>query len=175
MHITIREATPDDAAMIADLSRQTFYDTFAPDNRKEDMDKFMNEQFTREALMEEVGAPGNIFLVAFSDGEIAGYARLREKTEKLFNYAPTLEIARIYAATHFIGKGVGKKLMEASIAYARMLQKEIVWLGVWEKNQRAIEFYERFGFEKFAEHDFQLGDDLQKDWLMKKHLADGGA
>jgi diamine N-acetyltransferase len=171
MNIIIREATVEDAELIADLSRQTFYETFAADNRKEDMDKFMNEQFTKEALIEEVGAHGNIFLLAYIDEEISGYARLREKKDKLFNYKSTLEIARIYAATHFIGKGVGKKLMEASIAYARRLQKEIIWLGVWEKNQRAIDFYKKFGFEKFSEHDFVLGNDVQKDWLMKKDLS----
>jgi diamine N-acetyltransferase len=171
MHITIREATTEDAAMIADLSRQTFYDTFAPDNNPSDMKKFMNEKFTRKSLIEEVGSPGNIFLLAYADDEVAGYVRLREKSERLLNYAPSLEIARIYAATNMIGKGVGKKLMEASIARAKELGKEIIWLGVWEKNQRAIEFYERFGFEKFSEHDFVLGDDVQKDWLMKKHLG----
>jgi ribosomal protein S18 acetylase RimI-like enzyme len=171
MRITVREATTEDAALIADLSRQTFYDTFAADNNPADMQKFMNEQFTMESLIDEVGAPGNIFLLAYADEEVAGYARLREKSEPLLNYIPSLEIARIYAITNMIGKGIGKKLMEASIDRARIMQKEIIWLGVWEKNQRAIEFYERFGFEKFAEHDFVLGDDVQKDWLMKKQLS----
>ena len=170
MQITIREATGEDAALIADLSRQTFYDTFAPDNNKADMDKFMNEQFTREALVEEVGSPGNYFLLAYNGNEVAGYARLRERSDRMFNHRPSLEIARIYAATHMIGKGVGRQLMEASIAYARKLQKEIIWLGVWERNQRAIDFYRKFGFEKFSENDFVLGNDIQKDWLMKKDL-----
>lgn len=171
MHVTVREATIDDAALIADMSRETFYETFAADNSKEDMNKFMTEQFTREALIEEVGSPGNIFLLAYADDEPAGYARLREKSDKLFNYRPTLEVARIYAATKLIGKGIGRQLMEASIAYAKRLKKEIIWLGVWEKNIRAIAFYEKFGFEKFAEHDFVLGNDIQKDWLMKKDLS----
>ena len=171
MKIIIREATTDDAEMIAELSRQTFYETFAADNRKEDMEKFMNEQFTTSTLIEEVGAPGNIFLLAYVNEEVAGYARLREKADNMFHYKPTLEIARIYAASSMIGKGVGKRLMGSAIAYARMLQKEIIWLGVWEKNQRAIEFYQKFGFEKFGEHDFVLGDDIQKDWLMKKEIT----
>ncbi len=61
--ITIRKATAADAGMIADLSRQTFYDSFAADNTPGDMDKFMNEQFTREILMAEVTAPDSIFFV----------------------------------------------------------------------------------------------------------------
>jgi hypothetical protein len=74
MNIVVREATVADAEILADLSRETFYETFAADNTKEDMDKFMNEQFTREALMKEVGAEENFFLLAFADDEVAGYA-----------------------------------------------------------------------------------------------------
>jgi diamine N-acetyltransferase len=167
----VRFATVVDAALIADMSRQTFYETFVADNAKEDMDKFMNEQFTHEALMKEVGAPGNIFLLAF-DGETAvGYVRMREN-----NIPPelddknALEIARIYATTDSIGKGVGRALMEKCIAIALELNKTTVWLGVWEKNERAIQFYTKWGFEKFADHDFVLGNDRQNDWLMKKKL-----
>jgi len=166
MNITIRTATVADADLIADLSRETFYDAFIGDNRKEDMDKFMNEQFTKESLMKEVGAPGNIFLLVYADNEVSGYARLRENET-----APEeIEIARIYNKTAAIGKGIGKSLMLACIETAEKLQKKMIWLGVWEKNQRAINFYKKFGFEKYDEHDFVLGDDVQKDWLMKKQL-----
>ncbi|MBN8675177.1 MAG: GNAT family N-acetyltransferase [Chitinophagales bacterium] len=170
-NIEIRFATGDDAGLIADLSRQTFYETFAADNTKEDMDKFMNEQFTKEALMEEVRAPGNIFLLAFDAGIPVGYVRMREN-----NIPPelddknALEIARIYATTNSTGKGVGRALMEKCIAVALELNKTTIWLGVWEKNERAIGFYTKWGFEKFADHDFVLGNDRQNDWLMKKKL-----
>jgi diamine N-acetyltransferase len=165
MNITIREATSADAELVADLSRQTFYDTFVADNTKEDMDKFMNEQFTKEALMAEVGSPGNIFLLAYSGDEVAGYARLREKGAGL------IELARLYAATNLIGKGIGKALMEACIETAKKMNKTILCLGVWEKNPRAIAFYKKFGFVKYGESDFLLGNDLQRDWLMQKEIS----
>lgn len=169
MNITVREATVEDAEVIAELSRETFYETFVVDNSKEDMDKFMNEQFTKEALMAEVGAAGNIFLLAYSGDEVAGYVRLREKdAESLTN---SIEIARLYAASNMIGKGVGKALMKACITTAKSRNKQTIWLGVWEKNQRAINFYKAFGFEKFAEHEFLLGNDLQTDWLMKRQIS----
>jgi ribosomal protein S18 acetylase RimI-like enzyme len=164
MNILIREATTADAAIIADLSRQTFYDTFAAQNTAADMEKFLQEQFTREALMAEVGAPGNTFLLAYAGNEPAGYARLREKS------ATTLEIARLYAATSMIGKGVGKALMQACLDVAQIRSKKMVWLGVWEKNARAIRFYTAWGFEKVGEQDFRLGNDLQRDWIMQKSL-----
>jgi diamine N-acetyltransferase len=169
--ITIRVATRADAELIADLSRLTFYESFVKDNTKEDMDKFMNEQFTRPALIAEVGAPGNIFLLAHRMGEVAGYARLREDNNPPeLTGQQTIEIARIYATQQMIGKGIGNALMEKSLQIARERNKKIVWLGVWEHNQRAIEFYTKHGFRKFSEHPFTLGNDVQTDWLMKKEL-----
>jgi diamine N-acetyltransferase len=169
--IQIREATVADAELIAMLSRQTFYDSFAADNTQADMDKFMNETFTREKLMKEVGAAGNTFLLAYDGDEAVGYVRLRETTNPLLlEGGKALEIARIYAAQTSIGKGVGKAMMERCIDIARQKNYGEIWLGVWEKNARAIAFYTKWGFEKFSEHVFMLGNDAQTDWLMKKVL-----
>ena len=169
--IDIRYATREDAAMIADLSRKTFYDTFAAQNTQEDMDKFMNEQFTRARLMEEVGAPENVFIIAEINDETVGYARMRESAAPPeLNGLPSIEIARIYAVQSGIGKGIGSALMKKCIDIAFEMGKRVIWLGVWEKNERAISFYERWGFEKFGEHDFVLGSDVQRDWMMKKML-----
>ncbi|WP_207513033.1 GNAT family N-acetyltransferase [Longitalea luteola] len=169
--IQIREATIEDAALIADLSRQTFYDSFARDNSRENMDKFMNEVFTRDSLMKEVGAAGNTFLLAEQDGEVVGYARLRETTNPLLTeYGAAIEIARIYAVQRSIGKGVGSALMQRCIDVAKQKNARVIWLGVWEHNHKAIAFYTKWGFERFSEHVFMLGDDAQTDWLMKKLL-----
>ena len=165
----LRYATKDDAALIADISQQSFYDTFAADNTEADMAKFLNEQFTKGKLMLEVGAPENIFLLAYQENNIAGYVKLREgKKLAALQGVAAMEIARLYVLKAFIGKGVGRLLMEASLRIAKEKKKEMVWLGVWEKNERAIRFYTSWGFEKFDECDFLLGDDLQRDWLMKK-------
>ena len=173
MSIAIRQATVEDAKLIADISHQTFYETFADCNTKEDMEKFLSEQFTKGRLMLEVGAKQNCFLLAYDDNEIAGYVKLRdEKPPLLLESLNALEIARIYVVAGKIGKGIGAVLMQASIEIAKEKKKELLWLGVWEKNQRAIAFYTKWGFEKFDETDFLLGNDLQKDWLMKKKIGD---
>lgn len=169
--VTVRYASISDAELIADMSRQTFYETFASQNSGADMDMFMNETFTRDALMKEVGADGNIFFLAF-DGELpVGYARMREGDDVAGQ--PAIEVARIYAVQSSIGRGVGRSLMQKCIDVAVEMRKEIIWLGVWEKNHRAIEFYQKWGFEKFGTHVFMLGNDAQTDWLMKKELATG--
>ena len=171
MYTLIRLASKDDAGLIADISRQTFHDAFASQNTKENMDRFMNEQFTREALMNEVGAEGNIFLLAFINDEVAGYARMREGEKRVeFENRSSIEIARIYAMQNAIGKGIGSALMQKCIDIAGEMKKEIIWLGVWEHNQQAINFYTKWGFKKFGDHIFLLGDDAQTDWLMKREV-----
>lgn len=171
MSLLIRLADNNDAALIAEISRQTFYDTFAAFNTEENMEKFMREQFSKKKLVAEVGEPGNIFLLAFLDNEPVGYVRLRTDAGlKELGNVPAAEIARIYAVKQAIGKGIGAALMERSVSLAKDNNAQLVWLGVWEHNYRAIEFYTRWGFEKFGEHDFVVGNDVQTDWLMKRAL-----
>src|SRR5882762_959752 len=95
--IIIKIADKSEAALIADLSRKTFVDSFAQFNTKENMDKFMNKQFTKEALMAEVGAPGNIFLLAYLAGEALGYVYMRKSEYPPgLGDVPAIEISRIY-------------------------------------------------------------------------------
>jgi diamine N-acetyltransferase len=172
MALVIREATVEDALLIADISHQTFYETFAPYNNTENMDKFLNQQFTRGKLMLEVGAKKNTFLLAYNANDIAGYVKIRdERIPPGLGKVNALEVARLYAMKNQIGKGVGSVLMQSCIDIAKERNKEWLWLGVWEKNERAIEFYKKWGFEKFDETDFLLGDDIQRDWLMKRKVV----
>src|SRR5258707_9967870 len=146
-NIQIRQAAPKDAALVADFSRQTFYDSFAHQNTPEDIAQYMDHQFTRESLMAEVGAPGNTFLLAWLDGQLVGYTRLQEhEPPPGVGEGPALEIVRLYAEQAVIGKGIGKALMASAIDTARQKRKQWIWLGVWEHNHPAIAFYTKWGF-----------------------------
>ncbi len=111
----IRMAEAADAREIADLSRRTFYDTFSPYNSKENMDKFMKEQFNEEKLLAECRDPANSFLLAYLNDKLVGYVKLRPSDESSDHPGPdSIEIVRIYAAQEVIGQGIGKMLMEAA-------------------------------------------------------------
>lgn len=170
--IKITIAGKPDAATIADLSRRTFYDTFAPHNTPENMELFLNTQFTVKQLMQQVGAPGNTFLLARLGAAPVGYARLFEGAELPAALAGTkaIEVARIYAEKNVIGRGIGKALMQSCIDFARQKGMEWIWLGVWEHNHRAISFYEKMGFAIFDRHIFLLGQDVQYDWCMRRKV-----
>jgi len=169
--ISVRTANEADAELIADMSRETFYETFASQNTKENMDRFMQEVFTKEGLMKEVGAEGNYFLLAYDGDTPVGYVRMRDGDKyPAFENKPSIEVARIYAVTSSIGKGVGRALIKKWIEMAEKLQRKNIWPGVWEHNQRAVDFYTKWGFIKFGTHVFQLGNDPQTDWLMMKEI-----
>lgn len=169
--VQIRSAEAGEAALIAEISRETFYETFTVHNTVADMDKFMAEQFSTAQLVEEFSMAGHTFFLAWVEDLPAGYVFLKNKSHQSLGSDTALEISRIYVRNAFIGKGIGKLLMQKAIEYATQLQKEWIWLGVWEHNQTAIDFYTAFGYEKFAEHNFILGNDVQLDWLMKRNLA----
>ena len=127
MNQFVRKATIDDAALIADISRQTFYDTFAAQNTKADMDKFLAEQFTTAKLMMEPGQKENDFFLAYADDTLAGYVKLRNGRPPVFlRTKNATEIARLYAKKEMIGKGIGKLLMQTSIDEAKENNKEIL-------------------------------------------------
>jgi ribosomal protein S18 acetylase RimI-like enzyme len=81
-----------------------------------------------------------------------------------------VELERIYADPKLIGAGVGKTLLNTCIKLARAEGFQTLWLGVWEHNERAIEFYYRQGFIDVGEHPFTLGTDVQTDRIMQLDL-----
>lgn len=170
--LTIRIASAEDAALVTDLARKTFYESFAVYNTEENMRIYMEEQFTREKQLAEVGAPGRLFLLAYAGEEPAGYASMRETEErpKGLEGEKAVELVQIYALQRMIGRGVGPALMQACVDLAREKGHDWIWLGVWEHNLRAQAFYAKWGFERFGEHIFIVGLDAQTDWWMRKRL-----
>ncbi|MCX6206253.1 MAG: GNAT family N-acetyltransferase [Bacteroidetes bacterium] len=168
--IQIVQAEIKDAELIAIVSRETFYDTYAAENTAANMAKFLMLQFSKAMLMAEVGAKGNHFFLAYMDGKLAGYLKLKEATHPELIDSTAIEISRIYVCKPFIGKSVGNALMQTAIDFANANKKEWIWLIAWKENKRALEFYQKKGFEIFSESVFKLGDDQQNDWVLKKSI-----
>jgi ribosomal protein S18 acetylase RimI-like enzyme len=105
------------------------------------------------------------------DEKIIGYLKVNfGKAQTDFKEDDSIEIERVYVVVEFHGKEVGKKLLDKAIEISREQNAKSVWLGVWEKNYKAIRFYHKNGFVEFGKHPFILGDDIQTDILMKRHL-----
>jgi ribosomal protein S18 acetylase RimI-like enzyme len=160
-----------DVVQLQHIGIQTFTEAFSAVNTAEDMAKYVEESFTIDKLTAELSNKLSQFYFAMLDGEVIGYLKLntgQAQTDIKDNDA--LEIERIYVLKAFHGKQVGQLLYDKAIQIAREAGAGYVWLGVWEKNDRAISFYKKNGFVAFDKHVFMLGTDKQIDIMMKKML-----
>lgn len=171
----VRVAGPEDAATLADLGARTFDDTFGSDNPVSDMATYLACAFRPDIQAAELADPRCVFLVAESERQNAGYARLRfgESRSSVAGIRP-VEIDRFYADRPWIGKGVGTALMRASLDLARDGGCDVVWLDVWEHNPRAIGFYRSWGFEVVGTQNFRLGQQSQTDLIMARVMGARG-
>ena len=171
--IEIRRVTLNDIKQLQNIGRQTFSETFSARNTAENMKKYLEEGFTVEKLNAELDNPNSEFYFAMLDNNVLGYLKLnfgQSQTELKDDKA--LEIERIYVKKEFHGKKVGQILYDKAMQIAKQKNADYVWLGVWEENPRAINFYKKNGFVEFHKHIFKLGDDEQADIMMKLDLKD---
>lgn len=167
----IRKANINDAKLLADLGSKTFYDTYHKHNTVDDMEQYLSSNFTIKHLEDELNLASNDFYIAEKNNEVVGYIKISESVPpKEVSHLQTLEIARIYAVETLHGKGVGTMLLKKAFDIAMLRSKDIVWLGVWQKNDKAIRFYKKNGFVIVAATQFTLGTDVQDDWIMAKYF-----
>lgn len=157
-----------DIKTLQELSRQTYFETFAADNTPENMQSYLEASFNEQKLTTEINDSYSAFYFAKIDNKAVGYLKLNfgpAQTELQDNKG--IEVERIYVLKDFHGQKVGQLLLDKAIQVAREWKIEYIWLGVWEKNPKAIRFYEKNGFVPFGSHIFRLGDDEQTDIMMK--------
>ena len=181
MTTIVRPATVADAARLSQLGAATFRETFEGENTPEDMARYLGEAFTPDKQAAEITDPTGIVLLAEhggssgdarGDAELVGYVHLVSGPAPAAVQGPRpLEIKRLYVARAWHGQRVAQALMDAAIDAARGRGAETLWLGVWERNPRAVAFYAKYGFTRVGEHTFVLGADAQTDWVLARSLA----
>lgn len=172
--VTVRDARRDDAPQIAQLGSHVFSLTFGHSVEPHQLQAYLDEAYNLEATMADISDPSKHMIVA-TNGEnsnIVGFALLnRASTEPCIEHLPkTVELQRIYVDPGAHGKGVGKLLADRLEAMARDERFSYMWLGVWEENFKALKAYEKWGYKRIGEHDFDVGGVVQTDHIMFKQL-----
>ncbi|WP_339877254.1 GNAT family N-acetyltransferase [uncultured Algoriphagus sp.] len=168
MEYLIRKANFADLISLLELARASFIQAFTEGNKIENVNAYLEEAFTEEQFSEEMENPASVFFLLEVGRKLAGYAKVNfvpAQTDLQDN--SSLEVARLYLLDEFIGLGLGKILFNHTINFAKLNRKKYLWLGVWEKNKRAIKFYEKHGLSIFSSHPFPFGDEIQTDFLMR--------
>jgi diamine N-acetyltransferase len=168
MNVIIRQASHLDLAALQAIGRKTFAETFADSNSEENLAAYLAAGFSEDKLKAELQNDNSQFYFALQKEEVIGYLKVNwgdAQSEKQNPHA--LEIERIYVLQQYHGTQVGALLYQQALSIAQTRKAPYIWLGVWEENPRAIRFYQKQGFVEFGEHIFQLGDDAQRDVLMR--------
>lgn len=160
-----------DAEMLATFGRRTFYEAFAAHNTARNMEQYLDHAFSVEKINTELENPNTAFFFALLEEAPIGYMKLNFwEAQNDYTDDNSLEVERIYVEKSYWGRGIAQQLMERAISIAKSMRMDYLWLGVWEKNPRAIRFYEKEGFIASGAHPFMLGEDLQTDIIMKLTL-----
>lgn len=168
---TIRQALLPDLDILLQFSKETFYEFFAHLNDPVHFEAYAAVAFAPDKIRSELNNPDSAFYFASADNEIAGYIKLNvNQAQNEFKDQNSLELERIYVSGKYHGKGIGKAMLDFAIQQALQKQKEFIWLGVWEHNEKAIGFYKRQDFDFCGSHDFMMGEDRQTDLLMRRSL-----
>lgn len=169
--IKIIKALTNDVMQLQKIGRETFIETFSEENTEENMKKYLEEGFSAEKMQTELKNIHSEFYFAEQDKQIIGYLKINfGSSQTELKDTNALEIERIYVLKEFHGKKIGQLLYQKALDIARQKKMKYVWLGVWEKNLRAISFYKKNGFIEFDKHVFVLGNDKQTDIMMKLEL-----
>lgn len=176
--IQLRPARPEEATELSALCERTFRATYEAHNTPDDMNSYVAKCFTPAALREEILDPRRRVIVAELGDTLIGYYILSEgappanaRSQNRPHVAlPAIELSRLYLETKHQGSRLGHTMMQHAIGLARSEGFKTIWLGVWEKNSRAIAFYKKWLFKEIGEWTFQLGTDPQRDLILAHEI-----
>lgn len=170
-HTSLRQVLLEEAGHLLALAESTFRAGFERLNEPEHFEAYMKKAFTLDKFKQELSTKGSVFYFAETENKVVGYIKLNcGEAQSDIKTEPGIELERIYVVPEVQGRGIGEYLLHEAIGMAESDRFPYLWLGVWEKNERAIKFYKRHGFEHFSSHTFMLGNDPQTDLLMKLDL-----
>lgn len=171
MTINIKRCTVDDLPKLLEISYETFNETFKNQNSPENIKAYLERAFNLKQLEKELSNISSQFFFVYLNNEVAGYLKINindAQSEEMSD--ESLEIERIYIKRKFQKHGLGMYLLNKTIEIAMEFNKKKIWLGVWEKNENAIAFYEKMGFVQTGSHSFYMGNEEQVDFIMTKIL-----
>ncbi|KUP32473.1 GNAT family N-acetyltransferase [Bacillus halotolerans] len=172
MSVKLKKCSHEDLKILQKISIETFNDTFKDQNSPENMKAYLESAFHSKQLEKELSTVSSQFFFVYFNHEVAGYLKVNTNEAQSEEMGDeSLEIERIYIKNKFQKHGLGKYLFNKAVEIALESNKKKIWLGVWEKNENAIAFYEKMGFVQTGAHSFYMGDEEQIDFIMIKTLV----
>jgi len=171
--IVIRRGAVGDAPGLAAFAARTFAEAFGDYTGADDMQAHLAATYRPDLQARELADPTVITLLALRDARIVAYAQVRrnETPPACVTLPAAVELQRFYADRSVRGTSLTRRLMEHALAAARELGGQHAWLGVWERNTRAMAFYRKSGFDEIGFTHYVVGADRQTDRVFLASLS----
>ncbi len=171
----VRRGEAADAPALAEFAARTFAEAFGPANRPENMEAHLASAYGVAQQGRELADPKCITVLIQAGDSLVAYAQVRRGPPPAYVVGEEpVELHRFYVDRPWHGQGVAQCLMEAVHGAARDLGGQTLWLGVWERNPRAIAFYLKSGWRDTGATTFCVGPDRQTDRVMVTPVAPPG-
>ena len=163
----LRPATIADAPALAQLGSASFCASFENLYRPEDLTAFLDQVYSEGAVAEEIAGPECIHCLADDGGELIGYCKMRHPSwyADHSDASNPIALGQLYTAPGRTGEGIGAALMDWALGYASEQGCDAIQLSVYSENYGAQRFYQRYGFGKIADITFQVGEQLDAEFL----------
>ncbi|MGB7739438.1 MAG: GNAT family N-acetyltransferase [Steroidobacteraceae bacterium] len=171
--VVIRRGAASDAAGLAAFAARTFAEAFGDDTGADDMQAHLAATYGPDLQARELVDPAVITLLALQDSRIVAYAQVRwnEAPPACVTLPAAVELQRFYADRSMRGTELTLRLMQRALDAARELGGRYAWLGVWERNARAMAFYRKAGFDEIGCTHYVVGADRQTDRVFLASLS----
>jgi len=173
----IEKCTFDQVHLLQKLAIKTYQETFAESNSDDLLQQYYKKSLNIAKLSAQLENTNSEFYFIYSapraepEAKLAGFLKLNIDDAQTDLLDPdALEVEKIYILKEFLSQGLGKQMISFAINRAQQNNKKYLWLGVWENNFSALNFYKKMGFEQFGEHGFDMAGDIQTDLLLRKDL-----
>lgn len=151
------------------MASQLFLDTFLPTNKFEPVHDYVAVHLSKDAFLKTLSDVSYDTHGVFDGEQMIGYIQLYVNPTETYGGTP-LELKRFYLLSAYHGQGIAREMMEQVYEMAKGAGYKKIWLGVWEKNDRALRFYKKCGFERISSHIFNMGGEIQTDDIYFKHI-----
>ena len=163
--MNIIETSKNHIFIIRALANEIWPHTFQDILSKEQIAYMMDMMYSQSSLEKQMDESHH-YLLAEEDGEYLGYVSY----ELNYKNSGITKIHKIYVLPSLQGKGVGRFFINAVAEIARSNNSHGLSLNVNRYN-KAIEFYQRMGFEYYMTEDIDIGNGfVMEDYIMNKKL-----
>lgn len=171
----IRRGVASDAEALAEFAARVFAETFAADNRPEDMRAHLTSSYGVTQQTKELTDRDVATLLAHQERSLVAYAQVRRGSPPAcVSHQQPIELHRFYVDQSAQGSGVAHELMATAFGAAREFGGQHLWLSVWERNPRALAFYKKEGFVDIGSTYFYVGPDRQTDRVLLAVMTETG-